>query len=265
GIPLSDTLCLSLCLLSQVKENLRRYILEVDDPMTFLLDLLDHYSSTKGKANSLAALIAGEFQKWIRDHPECRQSGLRLRKLQSRVFPLITEGNLLDILISMYDLEEADRSFLLGNVTHLHQMGKYKEAAVLSIKLNLQPDLDLEQMCAPLLFLDRFNLLESYVSGYPELQCRLLQMLDRWSDSNFNPRKFSKEFRGLPPVKPDKLNLKTLSKLAFRLLETYNLDPALCTNMINQRHLGTLKYLMYKRFVEVGFIVVHYSETLAIW
>ncbi|CAJ0941558.1 unnamed protein product [Ranitomeya imitator] len=105
-------------------------------------------------------------------------------------------------------------------------------------------------MCAPLLLLDRFNLLEAYVSGHPELQSQLLQMLDRWSDSSFNLRKLSKEYVGIPPVKPDKLNLKTLSKLAFRLLETNNLDPALCTNIINQRHLGTLKYLMYKRFVE---------------
>ncbi|KAM3910642.1 exonuclease mut-7 homolog isoform 2-T2 [Leptodactylus fuscus] len=234
----------------QVKENLRHFISTVDDPMTSFLDLLDLYSSNKGKGNSLAIIIASEFQKWISDHPECQQTGLRLKKLQARVFPVVTEGNLLDILISIYKLEEADRGFLLGNVTHLHQMGKYKEAAILSIKLNLQPDLDLEQMCTPLLLLDRFNLLEAYVSGYPELQSQLLQMLDRWSDSSFNPRKLSKEYRGIPPIKPDKLNLKTLSKLAFRLLETYNLDPALCSNMINQRHLGTLKYLMYKRFVE---------------
>lgn len=234
----------------QVKENLRQFISTVDDPMTSLLDLLDHYSPTKGKGSSLTTLIASEFQDWINAHPDCQQSGLRLKKLQARAFSLVSEGNLMDILISIYKLEEADRAFLLGHVTHLHQMGKYKEAAVLSIKLNLQPDLDLEQMCAPLLLLDRFNLLESYVSGYPELQSRLLQMLDRWSDSSFNPRKLSKDFHGIPPVKPDRLNLKTLSKLAFRLLETYNLDPALCSNMINQRHLGTLKYLMYKRFVE---------------
>ncbi|XP_073496690.1 exonuclease mut-7 homolog isoform X2 [Phyllobates terribilis] len=218
--------------------------------MTSLLDLLEHYNTTKGKVNSLANLIACEFQKWLNDHPEIQQSGLRLKKLQARAFSLVSEGNLLDLLFSIYKLEEADRSFLLGHVTHLHQMGKYKEAAILGIKLNLQPDLDLEQMCAPLLLLDRFNLLEAYVSGYPELQSQLLQMLDRWSDSSFNPRKLSKEYLGLPPVKPDKLNLKTLSKLAFRLLETYNLDPALCTNIINQRHLGTLKYLMYKRYVE---------------
>ncbi|KAG9472564.1 hypothetical protein GDO78_018843 [Eleutherodactylus coqui] len=234
----------------QVKEHLRQFLSTADDPMTSLLDLLDHYNPTKGKGHALPALVTCEFQKWINDHPECQQSGLRLKKLQGRVFPLVTEGNLMDILLSIYKLEEAERSFLLGHVTHLHHTGKYKEAAILSIKLNLQPDLDLEQMCTPLLLLDRFNLLEAYVSGHPKLQSQLLQMLDRWSDSSFNPRKLSKEYQGLPPVKPDKLNVKTLSKLAFRLLETYNLDPALCSNMINQRHLGTLKYLMYKRFVE---------------
>ncbi|XP_069798891.1 exonuclease mut-7 homolog [Dendropsophus ebraccatus] len=244
----------------QIRENVRQFIPSLDDPMTSLLDLLDHYNPTKGKANNLAIIIASEFQKWIKEHPECHQMGLRLKKLQARAFSLMTEGNLMDILLSIYKLEEADRSFLLGHVTHLHQMGKYKEAAVLSIKLNLQPDLDLEQMCAPLLLLDRFNLLESYVSGYPELQGQLLQMLDRWSDSSFNPRKLSKDYQGLPPIKPDKLNLKTLSKLAFRLLETYNLDPALCSNMINQRHLGTLKYLMYKRFVEKTMTQENWSD-----
>ncbi|XP_056393709.1 exonuclease mut-7 homolog [Hyla sarda] len=234
----------------QVRENLRQFIMTADNPMTSLLDLLDHYNGTKGKGNNLANLIVCEFQTWINDHPECQQVGLRLKKLQARAFSLVSEGNLMDILVSIYKLEDADRSFQLGHVTHLHQMGKYKEATILSIKLNLQSDLDLEQMCTPLLLLDRFNLVESYVSGCPDLQSQLLQMLDRWSDSSFNPRKISKEYRGLPPIKPDKLNLKTLSKLAFRLLETYNLDPALCSNMINQRHLGTLKYLMYKRFVE---------------
>lgn len=48
------------------------------------------------------------------------------------------------------------------------------------------------QMCTPLLLMERFNLVEAYVAGYPELQTKLLQMLDRWSLSRFNPRKLSR-------------------------------------------------------------------------
>ncbi|XP_075041510.1 exonuclease mut-7 homolog isoform X2 [Mixophyes fleayi] len=234
----------------QAQETVKELIATMTDPQAALLDLLDICNTNKGRGNSLAMFIANEFHRWLIDHPETQQSGLRLRKLQTRVFSLVTEGQLLDVLIPIYRLQEADRSFLLGQATHLHQMGKYKEAAILSTKLNLQPDLDLEQMCAPLLLMERFNLVEAYVAEHPELRIQLLQMLDRWSDSSFNPRRASKEYVGLPPVKADRLNLKTVSKLAFRLLDLYNLDPALCSNMINQRHLGTLKYLMYKRFVE---------------
>ncbi|OCT65220.1 hypothetical protein XELAEV_18041459mg [Xenopus laevis] len=47
-------------------------------------------------------------------------------------------------------------------------------------------------MCTPLLFLERCNLVEAYVADYRELQCRLVQMLDCWSSSNFNARKVSR-------------------------------------------------------------------------
>ncbi|KAM9325596.1 exonuclease mut-7 homolog [Gastrophryne carolinensis] len=234
----------------QAQLNVKTFLDNSEDPQTALLDLLENVNLSKGKGNSLAHLIAIEAQKWLLEHPEYQLSGLRLKKLQARVFNLVTEGQLLDVLLSIYRLQEADRSFLLGFATHLHQMGKYKEAAILSTRLNLQQDLDLEQMCTPLLLLERFNLVEAYVAEYPELQSKLLQMLDRWSETNFNARKLSREYKGLPPVKPDKMNPKTISKLAFRLLDLFKLDPALCSNMINQRHLGTLKYLMYKRFVE---------------
>lgn len=244
----------------QARKNMKDFLATIDDPQTALLDLLESCNISKGKGISLANVIANETEKWLLEHPECQLSGFRLRMVQARVFHLVTEGQLLDYLISIYRLQEADRSFLLGPVTHLHQMGKYKEAAILSTKLNLQPDLDLEQMCTPLLLMERFNLVEAYVAGNPELQTKLLQMLDRWSLSRFNPRKLSREYKGLPLVKTDKLNPKTITKLAFRLLDLYKLDPAICSNIINQRHMGTLKYLMHKRFVEKTMTEENWSD-----
>jgi len=43
-------------------------------------------------------------------------------------------------------------------------------------------------MCAPLRFQDKINLVEVYVSEYPELQCRLLEILDTWCEPDFNIR-----------------------------------------------------------------------------
>nr|XP_033817660.1 exonuclease mut-7 homolog [Geotrypetes seraphini] len=179
------------------------------------------------------------------------ESGLRLKKLQARVFGILA-GNIhfLDSLISIYQFHSADRNYLLGHVSHLYHMGLYKEALMISLKLNLQLDQDLEKMCTPLLLQDKTNLVEAYVADNPELQCKLLQILDSWSDPSFNPSDIARQYQALPHMRMDKFSHKGLSKLVFRLLEQYNLDPALCPNVINQRHLGTLKYLFYKRFME---------------
>ncbi|NWW49857.1 MUT7 Exonuclease, partial [Pedionomus torquatus] len=123
-------------------------------------------------------------------------------------------------------------------------------AAMLSIKLKLQPDQDVEKMCTPLLLQDKTNLVEDYVGEYPELQSKLLQILDTWCEPGFNISNITRQYQGLSRYKPDKFNRKMLSKLIFRLLDRFNVDPALCPNVINHRHLRTLNYLFYKRFVE---------------
>ncbi|KFZ57778.1 putative exonuclease mut-7, partial [Antrostomus carolinensis] len=105
-------------------------------------------------------------------------------------------------------------------------------------------------MCTPLLLQDKANLVEDYVGEYPELQSKLLQILDTWCEPGFNIRDITRQYQGLSRYKPEKFNCKMLSKLIFRLLDRFNVDPALCPNVINQRHLRTLNYLFYKRFVE---------------
>ncbi|XP_068270241.1 exonuclease mut-7 homolog isoform X3 [Nyctibius grandis] len=236
----------------QLKEEIRRGFAGLEDPLAGLLDMLESSSGWKGKGHSLGYYITSELQLWIKEHPAVQQSGIKLEKLQARVLRLLAQcpANLLDSLISIYQLHTTDRNYLLEHVSHLYHKGDYKEAAILSIKLKLQPDQDVEKMCTPLLLQDKTNLVEDYVGEYPELQSKLLQILDTWCEPGFNIRDITRQYQGLSRYKPDKFNRKMLSKLVFRLLDRFNLDPALCPNVINQRHLRTLNYLFYKRFVE---------------
>ncbi|XP_075761943.1 exonuclease mut-7 homolog isoform X2 [Pelodiscus sinensis] len=235
--------------MNKLKEETRRGFAALEDPLAGLLDMLESSSDWQGKGHSLGCYITNELQLWIKEHPVGQQSGLRLKKLQARVFRILAQSqvNLLDPLLNIYQLHAADRTSLLGHVSHMYHKGKYKEAAILSIKLKLQLDLDVEKMCTPLLLQEKINLVETYVAEYPDLQCKLLKTLDMWCEPGFNTADVSRQYPGL---RPDKLNHRMLSKLVFKLLEQYNLDPALCPNVINQRHLGSLKYLFYKRFVE---------------
>ncbi|NXI34108.1 MUT7 Exonuclease, partial [Galbula dea] len=236
----------------QLKEEIRRGFAGLEDPLAGLLDMLEGSSDWKGKGHSLGYYITTELDLWIKEHPAVQQSGIKLKKLQGRVLGTLAQcpANLLDPLISIYQLHTADRNYLLEHVSHLYHKGDYKEAAILSIKLKLQPDQDVEKMCTPLLLQDKTNLVEDYVGEYPELQSKLLQILDTWCEPGFNIRDITRQYQGLSRYKPEKFNRKMLSKLIFRLLERFNVDPAFCPNVINQRHLRTLHYLFYKRFVE---------------
>ncbi|KAM6243809.1 exonuclease mut-7 homolog isoform 2-T2 [Porphyrio hochstetteri] len=238
--------------MKKLKEEIRRGFEGLEDPLAGLLDVLESSSDWKGKGHSLGYCIATELQLWIKEHPAVQQSGIKLKKLQARVLGILSQcpANLLDPLISIYQLHTADRNYLLGHVSHLYHKGDYKEAAILSIKLKLQPDQDVEKMCTPLLLQDKTNLVEDYVGEHPELQSKLLQILDTWCEPGFNIRDITRQYQGLSRYKPEKFNRRTLSKLVFRLLDRFNIDPALCPNVINQRHLRTLNYLFYKRFVE---------------
>ncbi|XP_055576384.1 exonuclease mut-7 homolog isoform X2 [Falco cherrug] len=238
--------------MKKLKEEIRRGFAGLEDPLAGLLDMLESSSDWKGKGHSLGYYITTELQLWIKEHPAVQQSGIKLKKLQAHVLGILAQcpANLLDLLISIYQLHTADRNYLLGHVSHLYHKGNYKEAAILSIKLKLQPDQDVEKMCTPLLLQDKTNLVEDYVGEYPELQSKLLQILDTWCEPGFNIRDITRQYQGLSRYKPDKFNRKMLSKLVFRLLDRFNVDPAVCPNVINQRHLRTLNYLFYKRFVE---------------
>ncbi|XP_077162395.1 exonuclease mut-7 homolog isoform X3 [Paroedura picta] len=238
--------------MDKLREEIRLTFATLKDPLEWLLDVLEASSDWKGKGHSLAYHIAHELQFWLNEHPNGQLSGLRLRKLQSRLFPMLAQCHvsLMDLLISIYQLESADRCHLLGHVSHLCHKDKFKEAAILSIKLKLQPDLEVEKMCVPLLLQDKMSLVESYVEEHPDLQQRLLHLLDSWCEPGFRMETVTKQYRGLANIRPEKVHRKMLSKLIFRFLDKYNLDPALCPNATNQRHLGTLKYLFYKRFVE---------------
>ncbi|XP_029143080.1 exonuclease mut-7 homolog [Protobothrops mucrosquamatus] len=236
--------------MEKLREEMRLGFASLCDPLAWLLDVLDCCGDWRGPG--LLTHIVRELQGWIKSHASDQPSGLKLKALQARLFPVLTRCNvsLMQPLISIYQLHTADRQHLLCFVSQLCQQGKFKEAATLSIKLKLQPDLEFEKMCVPLLLQDKIELVEAYVEGSPERQQSLLRLLDSWSMPGFQAKDLARQYQALPGKWPEKINCRRMHKMAFRLLDRYSLGPELCPHILNQRHLGTLKYLLHKRFVE---------------
>ncbi|XP_044782511.1 exonuclease mut-7 homolog isoform X4 [Bubalus bubalis] len=236
-----------------LREEAWKQFATLDNPLTTLLDMLDASRGCGGRGPSLEAWVARELERWLQaqPHPGPAQGGRALKPLQARAVRLLTEGppSLVEPLVSIFQLQDADRSPVLAHIHRLHQEGKFKEAIVLGTKLQLQADLDVEKMCVPLLLQDKVDLAERYVDSLPHLQRRLLALMDSWCQPGFDIRVIARQYPQAT-LRLERLSPRALGRHVLRLLEHHSLDPTLCPNAVTQQHLAALRYLCYKRLVE---------------
>lgn len=214
--------------LRQLREEAWKWFAALDNPLTTLLDMLDASRGCGGRDPSLEAWVARELERWLQaqPHPGPAQGGRALKPLQARAVRLLTEGppSLVEPLVSIFQLQDADRSPVLAHIHRLHQEGKFKEAIVLGTKLQLQADLDAEKMCVPLLLQDKVGLAERYVDSLPHLQQRLLALMDSWCQPGFDIRVVARQYPQAT-LRLERLSPRALGRHVLRLLEQYSLDP----------------------------------------
>ncbi|XP_024618258.1 exonuclease mut-7 homolog isoform X3 [Neophocaena asiaeorientalis asiaeorientalis] len=236
-----------------LREEAQRGFATLEDPLAALLDMLDSSRGWRGKGPSLEAWVACELKRCLQAQlcPGPARGSPGLKQLQARAVKLLAESppGLVEPLVSIFQLQDADRSPLLAHVHRLHQEGKFKEAIVLGTKLRLQADLDVEKMCIPLLLQDKADLVERYVDGFPDLQRRLLALMDSWCQPGFDIRVVARRYPQTT-LRLERLSPRALGRQVLRLLEQHGLDPDLCPNVVTQQRLAALRYLCYKRLVE---------------
>ncbi|KAK3550447.1 hypothetical protein QTP86_025727 [Hemibagrus guttatus] len=158
----------------------------------------------------------------------------------------------MELLLEIYELKNLEKNLLLEHVALLQNNACFREAAMLGVKLGLQKELDLEQMCVPLILMDKMPLAEAYVQDHADLQERLILLLDSLCGPDFNLENMHRQFPCLSLSKhqTDQIQPKLLVRHVFRLMEKFSIDPGLCVNAAYKRKLGSLRFLMYKRFGE---------------
>ncbi|XP_055988669.1 exonuclease mut-7 homolog [Sorex fumeus] len=247
----------SLCLSgNQQQEEAWQVFATLDNPRAQLLDLLEGRKRWRSKNSSPEAWVTHELQHWLQGAPlpgACLTQGdAELTQLQARACCLIIDSppDLVEPLVSIFELQDAAQRPLLGHIQRLQQEGKFKEAVLLGMKLKLQPELDVEKMSVPLLLQNDLSLVERYVAGFPELQRWLLGLMDSWCRPGFKISMVVRQYPHVACRKLERLNPRELSRQVLRLQKLYGLDPALCPHAVTQRRLAALRYLCHKRFVE---------------
>uniref|UniRef100_A0A1A8QGR2 Exonuclease 3'-5' domain containing 3 n=1 Tax=Nothobranchius pienaari TaxID=704102 RepID=A0A1A8QGR2_9TELE len=90
--------------------------------------------------------------------------------------------------------------------------------------------------------------------GHKQLEQQLVTLLDSWCQPSFSVEDIRKRFPHLRLSKHQTAQIqpKMLTKSVLRLMEKFKIDPKLCPNALQKRRLDTLRYLMYRTFVEKG-------------
>lgn len=241
---------------------------KLSDPLEAVLTILESCpGKQKGRSLTLGLHILMEFQTWMKEHPKINLSSLpeqQALSLQQRALRLLTDTQpkFVEALINVYQLNSVDPSILRLQILRLQALSSYKEAVAIAIKLKLQNELSMEEMCIPLILQDKLPLAESYVQGHKHLEQALVTLLDSWCHPNFDVNQINKQFPQLSSSKyhTGAIQPKLLTKHVIRLMEKYNVDQALCPNALYKRRLDSLRYLMYKAYVENGMTEENWSD-----
>ncbi|XP_070780896.1 exonuclease mut-7 homolog [Enoplosus armatus] len=241
---------------------------KLSEPLEALLTILEGCpGKQRGRSHTLGHHILMEFQTWMKDHPQVTLSSFSQQQataLQQRALSLLTDSqpSFVDSLINIYQLSSLDPVTLRLHIVKLQALNCYKEAAVLSIKLKLQKELNMEEMCVPLILQNKLPLAESFVAGYNHLEQRLVILLDSWCHPSFSVEEISQRFPYLSLSKQcmGQIQPKMLTKQVFRLVEKFNIDQGLCPNALHKRRLDSSRFLMYKRFVEKSMTEENWSD-----
>ncbi|KAF3848937.1 hypothetical protein F7725_015434 [Dissostichus mawsoni] len=218
---------------------------KLSEPLEALLTILEGCPGRqKGRSHTLGHHVLFEFQTWMKELPQVTLSSLSEQQalaLQRRALNLLidTQASFVDGLINIYLLNSLDPAIL---------------AAVLSVKLKLQKDLNMEEMCVPLILQNKLPLAESFVTGHNHLEQQLVTLLDSWCHAYFSVDEIRRRYPRLSLTKQSmsQIQPKLLAKHVFRLVEKFNIDQGLCPNALHKRRLDSLRFLMYKTFVEKG-------------
>ncbi|KAM9338414.1 exonuclease mut-7 homolog [Symphorus nematophorus] len=241
---------------------------KLSEPLEALLTILESCpGKQKGRSHTLGHHILMEFLTWMKEHPQVTLSSLSEQQalaLQQRALSLLTDAqpSFIDSLISIYQLNSLDQAILRLHIVRLQALNCYKEAAVLSIKLQLQKELNMEEMCVPLILQNKLPMAESFVTGHNHLEQQLVTLLDSWCHPSFSVVEIRKRFPRLSLSKAcmDQIQPKILTKQVYRLMEKFNIDQGLCPNALHKRRLDSLRYLMYARFVEKSMTEENWSD-----
>ncbi|XP_071157075.1 exonuclease mut-7 homolog isoform X1 [Mytilus edulis] len=237
---------------SQASTLIREYYSRSSHPYALVIYFIENCREhNSGKTSSLSYYFMKEFLAWLKNTHIVNQKELLTEDIKLRALEACTRYNtaLFPMAVTAFQLIQHGNEYMLPHIKAFLEKKKYNEAAVVAGKLRLQDHFTIDEIALPLVLQDKVNVLEQYAAGNLKLQQMVVQMLDSLVDRDVViDDVISKS--GVTNPKREKLNKKTLSKLAARLMKLYDIPQELCPNISKARGVGALRYLLYRRYIE---------------
>ncbi|CAL1536700.1 unnamed protein product [Lymnaea stagnalis] len=209
---------------------------------------------TLAKTVTLSFTVLIQFQKWVFSPANIfrgREDEYLSEDLHLRVFHAMTGKHMayFNPAVKAFMLDRPGNEYLLPATKSLLARNKLTECAQIVARLGLQSHFSENEILLPLLLTDKVNVIESYITGHPDQQALILTILDHLCSRNTDVISFAQS-TGIKSIKGEKLSKKVLSKFAMRLMKLYDIPPEACPNISENRAMGAIRYLLYKRYIE---------------
>lgn len=240
-----------------VSKRLTEILRDVRNPWEFILRVICGAPDYEdAKTSSLAFTILLEFRNWTTS-PENRmkvtseQEDCLCQDLRVQAFNAFTGKHMpfFQVASKAFRLNHEGNDYFVPMIKPLLQQNKLTDAANIVGGLGLQDHFSQEEIIIPLLLSDKVNMLESYVASSQVQQVALLSLLDHLCARNTDILSFAQN-SNVKNIKGQKLSKKILSKFAVRLMKLHSIPPETCPNITENRAMGAIRYLLFKRYVE---------------
>uniref|UniRef100_T1J5A6 3'-5' exonuclease domain-containing protein n=1 Tax=Strigamia maritima TaxID=126957 RepID=T1J5A6_STRMM len=202
-----------------------------------------------GKTNSLSSAVMKAFEDWLKENTS-RKFEISF-ELQAEAFEAVGSQNnshLTQLVAEIYRLGNVGEH-LLERVKQMVTMRDYKQACLFATLLNIQKHFNINEFLVPLLLQDRVNFVQNYLDKCPEQQEVFVQFIDSMCTYEKNAFQIVGALQ-IPDAKAGKWNPRAFKKLGSRLMKLYNISPEVCSNISQINNIGTLKYLLHKKYTE---------------
>ncbi|XP_046455763.1 exonuclease mut-7 homolog [Daphnia pulex] len=238
----------------QVKQLTHKLFSSSQNPHLSAVYLMYHsYDFFKNKTNSLAAFVVDQFEVWLEEFLKANGYYPAVDQQTTREAMVAVSrqrnGKILKKIVTLYHGVHY-KAHLIEVVNELIGYQEFASACRLAVALELFSQFEKEDFVLPLIVQDKLPLAEEYLRKNRSMQQDVVSFLDKHIKQPCEMLRLISERKSIPDVNYEKMNSKNVANMVTRLAKRFELDEETHPETILRQKVGSLRYLIHKKYNE---------------